>query len=170
MSEKVKIIDEKGRLFEKVSIIDVFVVIFIVLLCVVGGYKYLNRETATDVQKEKESLVITFIAEESPSYVPETLKLGKKAKETVWRSDIGTVVDFKIGPSISYAATFQGDYVKSTKEGYNSVEITINGEGYFEDTGARIDGQLLLVGKYINIEVGEGIYWGRVSSIKPIGG
>lgn len=165
-----KIIDEKGRVFGKISIIDVFVVIFIGLLCVVGVYKYLNKETATDVQKEKENLVITFIAEESPSYVPETLKIGKSVRETVWRSDLGTVVDFKIEPSISYATTFQGDYIKTTKEGYNSVEITINCEGYFDDTGARIDGQLFLVGKYINIEVGEGIYWGRLSSIKSIGG
>ena len=165
-----KIIDEKGRLFSKVSVIDVVVVVFVVLLCVVCVYKYVNREKNTGVQKESEKLVITFVAEEVPQYVVETLKEGKKVKESAWRTDIGTLVSYNVGPSVSYATTFQGEYVKTTKDGYNSVEATIDSFGYFEDTGARVDGQLLLVGKYITVEIGESAYWGRISSIKPIGG
>ena len=165
-----KILDEKGRLFGKVSIIDVIVVIFTIILCIVGIYKYINREPLDEVKKTKEKLIVTYVTEETPNFVVETLKEGKKAKESNYRSNLGTVVKYEVNPSISYATTFQGEYVKSTKEDYSSVEITIDSEGYFEDTGARIDGQLFIVGKYINIEVGEGIYWGRISSIKPIGG
>lgn len=165
-----KILDEKGRLFGKISVIDIGVILFAILLCVLGIYKYINKSPSDEVKKEKEKLVVTFIAEETPNYVTETLKEGKKAKETAWRSDLGTLVKYEVNPSISYAPTFQGEYVKTTKEGYSSVEIVLDCEGYFEETGVRIDGQLFVVGKYINIEVGEGIYWGRISSIKPIGG
>lgn len=165
-----KILDEKGRLFGKVSIIDLVVVLLAILLCVVGIYKYINREQTEEVNKTKEKLIITFVAEETPDYVTKTLKEGKKAKESGYRSNVGTLIKYEVNPSISYATTFQGEYVKTTKEDYSSVELTLDCEGYYEDTGVRIDGQLFVVGKYINIEVGEGIYWGRISSIKPIGG
>lgn len=165
-----KIIDEKGRVFGKISVIDVVVIIFVFLLCVACVYKYINREKDSRVQRENEKLVITFFVEEVPHYVVETLKEGKKVKEAEWRTDMGTLISYNVGPSVSYATTFQGDYIKSTKEGYNSVEATIESVGYFDDTGARIDGQLFLVGKYITLEIGESAYWGRISSIKPIGG
>ena len=115
-------------------------------------------------------MTITFVSEEVPSYVADTLKEGKKVRDSSWRTNLGTVVSYKVEPSISYATTFQGDYVKTTKEGYNSVEVVIDGEGYFEETGVRIDGQLFLVGKYMIAEIGESAYWGRISSVKPIGG
>ena len=165
-----KIIDEKGRLFGKVSIIDVIVVVFVILLCGVCVYKYINREKGEVVNREKEKLVVTFLVDEVPDYVTETLKEGKKVRDAQWRANLGTLLSYDVRPSVSYATTFQGDYIKTTKEGYNSVEAVIDSEGYFEDTGARIDGQLFFVGKYIVVEIGESAYWGRISSIKPIGG
>ncbi len=165
-----KIIDEKGRLFGKISIIDVIIIVFVVLLCVVCVYKYINRERGTNVQKENEKLIITFLAEEVPEYVVDTLKEGKKVRESTWKTPLGTLVSYNVRPSVSYATTFQGEYVKTTKEGYNLVEASIDSLGYFEDTGVRIDGQLFLVGKYMTLEIGESAYWGRISSIKPIGG
>ena len=44
---------------------------------------------------------------------------------------------------------------------------TLDADGYFEDTGVRIDGQLFLVGKYMVMEIGESAYWGRISSGCP---
>lgn len=165
-----KIIDEKGRVLGKVSVIDVLIVVFVILLATIGVYKYVNREKKSEEKRENEKLTITFVSEEIPSYVAETLKEGKKVRDSEWRTDIGTVISYKVEPSISYATTFQGDYVKTTKEGYNSVEVVIDADGYFEDTGVRIDGQLFLVGKYMVAEIGESAYWGRISSVKPIGG
>ena len=165
-----KIMDEKGRLFGKVSIIDAVVVVFVIMLCIVCTYKYINRNKDNNSQKDTEKLVVTFLAEEVPEYVPQTLKEGKNVKESQWRTNLGTLTSYKVAPSISYATTFQGDYIKTTKEGYNSVEAVIDSVGYFDETGVRIEGQLFLVGKYMTIEIGEGAYWGRISSIKPIGG
>lgn len=165
-----RIIDEKGRILGRVSVIDVLIFVCVILLGIIGIYKYVNRERSNSANKVNQKLVITFVAEEVPSYVADTLKEGKKVRDSAWMSNIGTVVSYKVEPSISYATTFQGDYVKTTKEGYNSVEVVIDGEGYFEDTGIRIDGQLFLVGKYMVMEIGESAYWGRFSSIKPIGG
>lgn len=165
-----KIIDDKGRILGKISVIDVLIVIFLVLLAAVGTYKYVHREKKVDEVRENEKLTITFVADEIPSFVVDTLKKGKKVRDSSWRTNIGTVISYKVEPSVSYATTFQGDCVKTSKEGYNSVEVMIDGEGYFEDTGARIGGQLFLVGKYMVMEIGEGAYWGRISSIKPIGG
>lgn len=165
-----KIIDEKGRVLGKVSVIDVLIVVFVILLATIGVYKYVNREKEAEEKRENEKLTITFVSEEIPSYVADTLKKGKKVRNSEWRTNIGTVISYKVEPSISYATTFQGDYVKTTKEGYNSVEVVIDADGYFEDTGVRIDGQLFLVGKYMVMEIGESAYWGRISSVKPIGG
>ena len=165
-----RIIDEKGRVLGKVSIIDVLIAVFIVLLATVGVYKYMHMDRNADEKRENEKLTITFVADEIPSFVVDTLKEGKKVKDSSWRTNLGTVMSYKVGPSVSYATTFQGDYVKTTKEGYNSVEVVIDGEGYFEETGVRIDGQLFLVGKYMVMEIGESAYWGRISSVKRIGG
>ena len=165
-----KIIDEKGRLFGKISVIDIIVIVFVIVVSALCIYKYVSRDKEEDIKRENEKLVVTFLAEEVPQYVTETLKEGKKVKDSEQRTTIGTVANYNVGPSISYATTFQGDYVKTTKEGYNSVEVTIDGLGYFEDTGVRIGSQLFLVGKYITVEIGEGVYWGRISSIKTIGG
>ena len=55
-----KIIDEKGRFFGKISVIDVVVIIFVFLLCIACVYKYINREKDARVQRENEKLVLTF--------------------------------------------------------------------------------------------------------------
>ena len=87
-------IDEKGRLFGKVNLIDLIIVIIIIAALAFLGVKFLGPEsTAANTQKA----VVSFYYEECPNYVADQLKAG----DSVWDSGdnvtIGTVKDWTNG-------------------------------------------------------------------------
>ena len=60
-------IDEKGRLFGKVNIVDLLIVIIILAAAAFLGYKLLGpQSTAANTQK----VLVTLYCEETPNYRP----------------------------------------------------------------------------------------------------
>ena len=64
-------IDEKGRLFGKVNIVDLLIVIIILAAAAFLGYKLLGpQSTAANTQK----VLVTLYCEETPNYVADQLE------------------------------------------------------------------------------------------------
>ena len=157
-------IDKNGKLFGKINIIDLLVLLVImVAVLIFGGKKLMDRKTAAE--NAPETFTMEFYTDEVYDYVTEHVKVG----ETIFDADkdvvMGKVTSFEVGPSKVYYPDSQGKVVVSEKEGFSS--ITIKGEmtGKLGDLGAVIDGETYGVGHTFTVRVGKAKIYLKVSDI-----
>lgn len=160
------IIDKKGRILGKVSIIDVLVLLLILAVLGGVGYKYKKSGTATPFTR-LDDLEITLYQEEAPEPAAKGVKTGDPVREAIQGSYFGKVKDVKIDKSVSWVEDRNdGKYVASFKQGYASIYITIEGKGLFGDNGVTIDNAVYFVGKTLEVRVGNSVFWARIWDIR----
>lgn len=169
---KMVIIDNKGKLFGKVSIIDILIVLVVLGAVAGGGYKYIKAKASSPFVKQ-DKVEITFYCEEFPQYAADedNMKQGSLVKDGVQGTVLGVLKEVKTDKSVSYAASAQGEFNVSTKQGYLSAHITAEGEGRYSDNGLVIGNVEYYVGQIVDrFRVGksEFRYNVRIQSIKKI--
>jgi hypothetical protein len=146
------IIDSKGKLFGKVSIVDIIIVLIVVLAIVFVGYKY--TKTKTTSPDKSQSVQMSFYIEETNDFTANSIKVGDKVVDFIQNSTMGSVTKVEVAPSVSYANNSEGKFVTSTKEGYSSVKVTIEGKGILTSNGLSIFGNTYLIGQNYNVKIG----------------
>jgi len=158
------IIDNKGKLFGKVSLIDI-IIILVVIGAIAGiTYKFTSSKSVGILQP-KDKLEIMFYAEESPAYAVALVKVEDICRETVQNATFGKVSAVKSDKANSYAPDNNGKWVMSPKEGYSSMIVTIQGEGKYSLDGVTIDNAVYFIGKAVELKVGNSIFYGRIYNI-----
>jgi hypothetical protein len=162
------IIDNKGKLFGKVSIIDILIVFVFIGIIAGVGYKFTRSKTPTVFTKQ-DTLRVEYFVEEALDATANSIKVGDRAKEAVQNASFGTVTDLKIDKSVSYAATDDGEIKLTNKPGYSSVVITMEAKGIYGSFGTTIDNTEYYIGSYITLRVGNAAFYGRITRIEKIG-
>jgi hypothetical protein len=157
-------IDDKGRLFGKINIIDLIIILIIIAAFIFLGVKLLGPEsTAVNMQKA----VVSFYYEECPDYVAENLNEG----DSVWDSGdnviIGTVKDWSTADSVTYLLDDDGNTVQTSKAGYCALTLRCDVEGVIGEHGITINGTLYGVGHTLTMYAGEAKLYLKVSGIEP---
>jgi hypothetical protein len=162
------VIDREGRLFGKVSVIDILI-ICVVLIAVAGiGYKFSTSNISGPFTKV-DHIQVVFYQEEIPDYVANAVKNGDPVRESLQYSDFGTVVDVQIGDAVSWVETDSGENVPAPKPGYSSVYITMDAKGIIGENGVTIDNSVYYVGKTIELYVGNATFEGRIADVRKKG-
>ena len=130
-----KILDRNGRLFGKVSIIDVLVVLVVLVMAVAMYVK--NNTLQASKTGEDSKIPITFVveAENIPLNVVDTVRVGDKVfdKDRTSGGAIGTITDIEIMEAGRTAALDNGTYVRMKNESARNLIITVEGAGTIED-------------------------------------
>lgn len=160
------LMDKKGKIFGKISIVDILIVL--IIIAVIGGlyYKFGRSGTVTAFTKT-DKIQMSIYHEDVPDYVVNNIKIGDIVKDRVQNVAIGKVIDIKIGPDIYFNSNANGETVTSSKPGYSSITVTIEGQGIYNPTGLTFGG----VEYYINKpstewRVGNTFFYAKVSDIK----
>ncbi|MFR3290073.1 MAG: DUF4330 domain-containing protein [Lachnospiraceae bacterium] len=91
-------IDEKGRLFGKVNIVDLLIIIIILAAGAFLGMKLLGPDSAVaNTQKVR----VTLYCEETPNYVANSLKPAPRSGTAKTTSPLGYLTDWRTGGSKS---------------------------------------------------------------------
>lgn len=123
-----KMIDSNGRLFGKISIIDLLVLLVGILLIAAFYCKFVVLEkTSTSVQTEK--IVYEIELKGARTILANNICAGDTLFEKTGGNAIGTIVDVEVSPAKSWLAGLDGVYVLAEKENRCDVVITIEGEG-----------------------------------------
>jgi hypothetical protein len=156
------LIDSKGKLFGKLSVIDILIIL-IILAGLAGAYYKFGKSGA--VFTKTEDIKISFFAEDIPEYAAKNIKQGDIVKDKVSGSVIGKVTSVEVGPDIFYMQNDQGKMVKSSKEGYNSVKINLTGKGTFSSNAVTFGTADMYVAKNSEIYFGNTTFFAKVFSI-----
>jgi len=160
------IIDEKGRLFGKVNIVD-FVVIAVVVLGIAGAaYKFIS--SSTSLFKKTENIEIVFYNEDLPGYVADAINVGDLVKDSVKNAVFGKVVAKETDNSVVFATDSEGVLRQTTRPGYVSMKLYVQGEGVITDTGVIINNADYYVGRSLELRAGNGVIWTRVRDISKV--
>ena len=157
-------IDNKGKLFGKVSIIDILIIV--VVLAVAAGVVYKFKQSKVAGFVPQQDIEIQFYQEDTPDFATNDIRKGDTVKDPARNAVFGVVKDVTVGNSISWAADSRGIQTASSREGYKSILVTVEGKGIYSDNGVTFSGSDYFVGKTLEIRAGNSALWVRVKSIK----
>ena len=147
-----KVADEKGRLFGKINIIDLLVIIVILAAVCFAVFRYVlpGRDKG-----EEQACEMVLFCHDAPRFTAEQIKVG----DTVWDQgldvDLGTVKSVEILPLMETSAGPDGTSVTSESDWLVSVVIVLDSKGVKEEHGIRIDGSLYASGHTMTVFAGE---------------
>ena len=106
-------IDEKGRLFGKVNIVDLIIVIIVLAAAVFIGMRLFGPESEI---ANTQNVRITMFCEETPDFVADQLEAGSEAWDAENQVTLGTLVDWTLGDSKSAVTGMSLDVIISGGE------------------------------------------------------
>lgn len=158
------IIDKEGRLFGKISIIDILTLLLFFLIGFVF-FKQLgviNNKPATKL----DNIELVFYQEEVNDFTANSVELGQPSKETLKNISFGEVTQIDIDESISWDKDPDGKQVPASRDGYKSIYITTSTQGKATDNGVILSGEEYYVGQTIVFKVGNAMFYGDIAGIK----
>ncbi len=163
------IIDKKGRLFGKVSIIDILAIVIVIAIAVFIGGKLRKTDAGSPFTQKEDRIQVVYLVEEVRDFVVDEIKVGDLARESVYKAVFGNVTDIKRDKSISWVKTDQGKIIKSSREGFSSIYITMEGTGTFGNNGVTIGAGQYFIGQSIVLNIGKTQLYGKIYDMKKIG-
>ena len=162
------ILDDKGRLFGKISLIDIFAaaVLIMVFMAVYLGIGTNNRAATSE---REQPVKITFYKEALEDFTVAALEIGARVENDTNGTFMGNIIDIEVGESINYMPDIDGNEKASPMEGYSSVTIETLVNGRFSDGALLLNGNLYGNGTQIIIWAGKAKIQLNISDISPMG-
>ena len=88
------IIDDKGRLFKKINLIDLLIIVIIVAAGFFVYNKFGKAKIVTPLARQ-EPVAITFIIESLPEYAADSVETGDPVTDRVTSAYLGNVQSWK---------------------------------------------------------------------------
>lgn len=158
-------IDKNGKLFGKINIIDLIVVIVVIAAVAVFGFAKISQKNNAAASVSNE-ITLEFATDEVNDYVLEHVKEGEPIYDFDKDVELGTVTSFEVTPSKVFNVNSEGKVVASEKEGFSGVTITGKVQGQLTPLGAVVGGETYGVGHTLTIRVGKAKIHLKVSDIK----
>ena len=162
------LVDDKGRIFGKISIIDVFIVVLAIFIGTLSWYKFSGHNNKDNLSDKTGKIQIVFYQEEINNFSANNVKIGDPASEALQNIGFGKVTDIKIDKSISWSSDIKGIQVSSSKKGYSSIYITMEGKGIIGPNGISIGNHTYYIGEVITLRAGNSIFFGKIYNAEKI--
>lgn len=162
------LIDDKGRVFNKISIIDILFIALIILAGTLAWFKFSGYTVKDNVSIKTDKIKIIFYQEDINNFAANNVKIGDPATEALQNIKFGQVIDIELGESIFWSSDIEGNQVSSPKEGYSSIYITMEGKGIIGPNGILIGNFPYHIGDTITLRVGNSIFFGKIYGAEKI--
>ena len=161
------IIDDKGRLFGKISLIDIFAAAVLIMIFMVV---YLNIGTNARVAAagREQPVVITFFKDALEHFTVEALELGVRVENDTDGTFMGYITSIEIGESINFMPDIDGNEVASPMEGFSSVTLQTRVNGRMADGTVLLGGNLYGAGTQIIIWAGIAKIQLFITDVSPV--
>jgi len=125
---KTKLIDDKGRIFGRISAVDILIVLVVLVLCAAIYTRFFTKtETAAFVQNDSFSYQIHIRQVRFSTF--DALEIG----DTIYDSDNGTrlgvISDISYTPAMAESQLLDGTYVYAPVENRFDIMVDIQSDG-----------------------------------------
>ena len=156
-------IDEKGRLFGMINIVDLIIILVVIAaLCFVGIKYVLPQKDSGEVEKRE----LLLFCHDAPKFTAEQIKVGDSVWDQSYDVELGTVKSFEILPLTEVVAGPDGKTAAVESDWLVSVRLVLDCEGIPEEHGIRIGGSLYGSGHTMTVFAGEAKLYLKVQEIR----
>lgn len=156
-----RFIDERGRIFGKVNVVDVLVLLVIIAIVVFAVVRL------TGSGSETVPLRVTFTVEEVRQATVDALQVKGTVRDE-GGTVLGKVVEVTASPALEEVPTPEGQLKASESPIFRDVDIVVRGEGRVSGSTVRIGSIPLRVGRKVTLigtgyevqSVIMGVVWG----------
>ena len=154
-----KIIDRNGRLFGKISVIDVIVILAVIVMAAAIYVKTHKPQTGSNVATT--TIVYQMSVENQPEYMLDAIQVGDQIydKERSTGGSLGTITDIQVSDGTYEIVPAQGRY---------NLLLTIEGQGLIDENGNYLLNRVYNLGVNSSREFNNkyGLFLGRIVSIE----
>lgn len=162
-----KIIDKKGRLFEKINVVDIAVILLLIFAIAAVGIKFRQVKTTQGGDKTIEyTMVVERLRQPSVDAI-ESEYTGIQDAET--KKDLGEIISIRKAPARELVKLASGEYTFAEYDDKYDLTITLRTKGSETPQGFySASGKLLMVGDTLGISNGHAQTFGEVLSVEVI--
>ncbi|MCL2610214.1 MAG: DUF4330 domain-containing protein [Defluviitaleaceae bacterium] len=156
-------IDEKGRLFGKVSLIDCFVVITVALIIAFGILAFGDQRIGAFASPIP--IEISFLIENLETFTADSVFIGDPVFDNHTGASFGNIINIDRTPTIEYHPNALGIATPSYLPDHYQLEITTRFYGHNWRNGVWVNGQTFFVGETIVIQAGNTNIFTNISNL-----
>ncbi len=131
-------IDNKGRLFGKINILDLFVVILIVVLALGTYYKFTSPKTS--IAGGDSNIEFVLKVRQVSDFTEKYYEVGDTVYDTKTGQNLGVITNVETTVSKDVIETVQGEAVLAEVPHKIDVYLTVNAQGLETEKSYLIDG------------------------------
>ena len=130
-----KILDRDGRLFGKISIIDVIVLLVVAVLAVAVFVKSQRAQTSTSITDTP--VIYQMLLTNQPEYMLSAIQEGDQLydQERSTGGSLGTITQVEVSDGTNLGALDDGTYAVLPAENRHNILITVEGAGLVSADG-----------------------------------
>ena len=156
-------IDEKGRLFGKINIVDLLIVLIVIAaLCFVAFRYVLPQKNSGDVQQCE----MVLFCHDTPKFTAQQIKEGAKVWDQSADKELGTVKSIEIITLYETVAGQDGKVHSVENDWLCSVRLVLDSKGIRGEHGLEIDDVLYASGHTMTVFAGEAKMYLKVEEIR----
>ncbi|HHY16559.1 MAG TPA: DUF4330 domain-containing protein [Firmicutes bacterium] len=160
-----RFLDEKGRIFGRVSIIDFAVIIVLVAGAVWFGYSMFARNLKTDVAARQQDTEIVVVTTGIRSTTGEAIAKGGKIFEFKTGACIGEITDVKVEPTHVWLVEGDGKWVMTESKDRVDAFVTIHGTARIGENVITMNGVEIRVGGSLSLKTKFAAFQGYVMTM-----
>lgn len=145
-----KLIDEKGRLFGKINLFDLLVIVLVFAL--IGGASYKLLVANKSVTLNESDLTVKLWVEDIKKVTVDVINEGDIVREYDSNKLFGEVIKKEVNPHYEEVKTADGRVVKAPVEGQYDVYVTLKCKGINSDNAISIASKEIKIGGKVVIK------------------
>lgn len=160
-------IDKNGKLFGKINIIDLLIILVIAAAAVFFVTKAFTP--AQETAKTSSSTVrVQFFSSTSKLGAADAIEIGAPAFEDTTNVSFGKVVSVEQSPAYTYMVDDDGNQVKTDVAYMEEVIVTVELEGDLTEKGLYVGGRLYGVGATFTMHFGKAAIYSSVCGVSAV--
>lgn len=155
-------IDEKGRLFGKVNVIDAFVLLLVLTVAVLGGAFVLGDDgESTEERATVATATVQVRLTQMEPYVADAIPTGP-----VESDGVVAVENRSVSPAIVTVSTANGTLRQREHPRKRTVELTVELNVTTGESDPTFDGQPVEVGRTVTLDLGPVTVEGPITAVE----
>ena len=158
-------INKQGKIFGKVSVIDLFVLTVLAAIVLFGVFR-VGNPAGIGIRQAPSQITMGLTIEYVENFTARRLRIGDPVAADFSNAELGTIIAISRETATEQNPNSDGILITSPKEGYTRVEITTTLTGYPVENGIWVMGHLFFVGESLIVRAGETNMYMTVSEIR----